>query len=212
MSDLSKRFPRYSRLVRMYPKKYQQEYSDQMLQTLADMLDDAQTKRKRTLIWTRVTLDLPVSIMKQQLTSGGEVMWRDTPDYIKYNAVVAAVLLLPFFVLLLLDAVTAHALYHTWLWKTPVLATWLIVMPAAAFVLSTGTLVRWAFVRIQQGGVGYRKVLFDFRHNWTMLTAIVLSLGIIALAFGHDSVHCVTHNPITEARNWHNTWRCIQQR
>jgi hypothetical protein len=52
--------------------------------------------------------------------------------------------------------------------------------------------------------------LIDFRHNWPMLLVGFVGLFIVALVLGHDSVHCVTGNPIREVHNWHQTWRCVQ--
>ncbi|HEY5152687.1 MAG TPA: hypothetical protein VII55_01810, partial [Candidatus Saccharimonadales bacterium] len=54
------------------------------------------------------------------------------------------------------------------------------------------------------------QLLSDWQHNWPMLVIAALSLGIIALVLGHDSVHCVARNPIGELRHWHATFICIQ--
>jgi hypothetical protein len=62
---LRQRFPRYSKLFRFYPEAYRKRYDEQMLQTLADMLDDREASTIST--WARTAVDLPASIIKQQL-------------------------------------------------------------------------------------------------------------------------------------------------
>ena len=134
-------------------------------------------------------------------------MSKDTPNYIKRSGIISSILILPFFIFLTLDAITSHSLYNSWFWQPIVIATWLVFMPAAALLISAITFAYWSAHRKQ----GFWKSIFDWRHNWTMLTVVVLSLGIIALALGHDSVHCVVNNPVKEIRNWHTTWTCIKQ-
>jgi hypothetical protein len=37
MGNLKKRFPLYSKVLRLYPYRYQKEYGEQILQTTADI-------------------------------------------------------------------------------------------------------------------------------------------------------------------------------
>jgi hypothetical protein len=208
MSKLDKRFPRYSRLLRLYPAAYRQQYSGQMLQTLADMLDDrANTK---TTVWLRTALDFPFSLVKQNILYMSNIMTHETPDYVKRSSLAGTVLLSPFFIFIILDSLTSHSLYSGWFWHPWVVATWLIFMPGLAFFVSISTFLRWSAERKRNKQIGFRQSLFDWRRNWSMAAIVILSLGIIALAFGHDSVHCVAHNPIPEIRYWHTTLRCVQ--
>lgn len=211
MSELKTRFPRYSKLLKLYPASYRMQYSEQMLQTLADMLDDAQGTRQKVTVWTRTVLDLPVSLSKQQLIYAGEIMAHETPGYVKHNSMLGALLLVPFVLALLANGsdkvLHNNTLYHSWLWSLPVLTIWVLVLPSLAALLSLTTFTVWAKQR-----PNFWRSLIDFRHNWPMLLVGLAGLFIVAFVFGHDSVHCITGNPIREVHNPHQTWQCIQQR
>lgn len=69
---MGKRYPIYRAALRLYPKEYRRQYGDQMLQTVADMLDDQPEKRGRVVIWLRVGSELPLSIMRENITNVGE--------------------------------------------------------------------------------------------------------------------------------------------
>lgn len=203
MGRLEKRFPVYSRLLRLYPAPYRQAYQRQMLQTLADMLHDPATSNASA--WLRTGLDLPLSLGRQNLAYASHALAHETPDYVKRVSIAGSLLLLPFFIFLTLDAITAHSLYSSWFWQPWVIATWLIIMPAVAAALAGSTFLYWA--RAQRRS---RTSVYDLRRNWPLLGIVVVSAGIVAMAFFHDSVHCVVHNPIKELRNWHTTWTCLR--
>lgn len=209
MTDTDHRFPRYSRLLRLYPAGYRKEYGEQMLQTLADMLDDP--ARSHPGVWSRLVLDFPFSVIKQQLSYTGEVMATTMPDYMKRNAMLGTGLVAPFFLLLALHVVAGNRLEHSWFWHTHVLFIWLLVLPGLAIVCNLQALLRWGLHRRQETHTGTWKVLTDFRRNWPALGVIIIGLCILALVFGHDSVGCVTGNPMRELRNFHQTWQCVQQ-
>jgi hypothetical protein len=69
---MPKRFPIYETCLKLYPKCYREEYADQMVQTLADMLDDQPDKRRQLVVWLRASSELPVAIAQQNVTSIGE--------------------------------------------------------------------------------------------------------------------------------------------
>ncbi|TAH33469.1 hypothetical protein EYC59_05050 [Candidatus Saccharibacteria bacterium] len=74
-----KQFPVYETLLRLYPKSFRSEYGDQMVQTLADMLNDTHDKRERAAIWLRVAGELPLSVMHEVGSNlGGATMNRLT--------------------------------------------------------------------------------------------------------------------------------------
>lgn len=207
--DLNKRFPRYSKLLYLYPATYRKQYSEQMLQTLADMLDDAPARK--TTIWARTVLDLPLSALHQQLSYTGAVMKSDTPKYVKSSALIGAILLLPFFVLL-----AAHSLdsgiQNSFYWHFHILFTFFVLLPSIAFLLTSIALVSWLVERRKQEKKSLLAELFDLRRNWYLLTVLIIGVGIVGMVYGHDSVHCVTGNPIREIRNTSQTLRCIEQR
>ncbi len=209
MKQLGERFPIYSKVIKLYPASYQKRYGEQMLQTLADMLDDAPSPARRGIVWARTVLDLPISLAQQQVHYAGDALHDETPYFVKRNAVVSLALFAPFVAIVVINDVTAHGLYHTWLWSVDVLMAWIVVLPALGFLLSASTLLVWLAKNHKRGIV---RNLSDVRHNWPMTLAALVGFGILMLVFFHDSVHCVTGDPVRELRNFHDTWHCIQQR
>jgi hypothetical protein len=211
MGKLEKRFPIYSRLFNLYPKAYRLQYSEPTLQTLADMLDDADSPTAKAMIWLRTAFDLPYSISKQQLSYVGATLHQEMPPYMKRSSLAGAVLVAPFFAFVLANAVSGQRLYDSLVWSVWALFIWLIVLPSLAIAINTIALLQWLHEQRLRNHTGFWRTLFDFKHNWPVIGVLVIALGIIALVFGHDSVHCLGGNPLQEAANWHSTWRCIQQ-
>jgi hypothetical protein len=214
MSKLEKRFPHYSRLLRLYPASYRNQYGGQMLQTLADMLD-AEPQRKR-VIWLRTMIDLPISLTRQQLSYAGGTMTQQMPTYVKRNALISTGLILPFTLVLLangLDKILNNrTLENTWLWHTSALAIWVLWLPAAAAIMA---LISFLTLIIQRGKATHTspfRQLLNIRYSWPLIITGLAGLCIVALVLGHDSVHCLTGNPVRELHNWHQTWQCVQQR
>src|SRR6185312_12625600 len=110
MGGLTKRFPIYSRFLKLYPLAHQKEYAEQMLQTLADMLDHAETRGERLTIWISATIDLSLSVTKQRLITAGSIMGHETPNYIKWNAIVGAALIVPFFAIIIANSLSNRVL------------------------------------------------------------------------------------------------------
>lgn len=208
MRTLEQRFPRYSRLLRLYPAKYQTEYTEQMLQTLADMLDDAPDRAHKSSIWMRTAVDFPVTLARQQIHYIGGIMTHETPTFVKQGTLASSALLLPFLVIVLADVLTSHRLNRSFLWHSDVLVIWIIVLPALALLVSVAAYIAW--VRKQSGGFWHN--FFDLKHSWPMVVVGILSLGILGFVVGHDSVHCVTGNPYREFHNPSQTLHCIEQR
>jgi hypothetical protein len=65
-------YPVYRLFLRLYPRTYRQEYGDQMVQTLQDMLDNCETPQSRALVWLRVSLEMPLSALQENISNGGE--------------------------------------------------------------------------------------------------------------------------------------------
>jgi hypothetical protein len=209
--DVRKRFPKYRKLLYLYPAAYRQHYSEQMLQTLADMLDDSSSSQQKLAIWSRTMLDLPLSAVKQQLSYTGEAMTKQTPTYVKNSALLGAAMLLPFFLILAATSIDNN-LRSGVLWHYHVLFTFFVLLPALAFLLAAVALVSWLVERHHEEHKSWFSGLIDLRRNWHLFAVLIIGLGIVGMVYGHDSVHCVTGNPIREARNSHQTWRCIEQR
>jgi hypothetical protein len=210
MKDIRPRFPVYRRMLKLYPPAYQKRYGEEMLQTLADMLDGASSSLQRSFIWLRTAIDFPISLAQQQVHYAGEALENETPHFVKRNTLIAFAFFVPFVLLVIINDATAHGLYHTWLWNVDVLTTWILVLPTLGFLVSGATLLMW--LAQQQTARGWLRSMFDVRHNWPMLLEVIFGFGVIILVFFHDSVHCVTGNPIRELHDWHTTLRCIQQR
>lgn len=210
MDKLTKRFPRYSRLLRLYPPSYQAEYGEQMLQTLADMLDNAQPGEKWR-IWLRTGLDFSPSIIKQQLSYEGGIMANQMPSYIKRNGLIGAGLVAPFFVFVIINSFIDHDLSHSLVWHTNVLFTWLVILPGLAVILNAAALLRWLLKQRPPAKTSLWRRVVDLRHNWPAIGVVIVGLGILLFVFGHDSVHCITGNPLHEVTNWQQTSQCIQR-
>ena len=69
MRKQKKSFPLYRLFLHLYPKSYRKQYGEQMLQTLQDMVDDQTTFEERALLWLRVMLEMPVSIIQENVTA-----------------------------------------------------------------------------------------------------------------------------------------------
>lgn len=207
--DLNKRFPKYSKLLYLYPTAYRKRYSEQMLQTLADMLDD--TPSHKAAVWTRTMLDLLLSALQQQLSYTGAAMTKETPNYVKNSALIGGILLLPFFVLVIAHSLDSSLQNSTW-WHFRILFTFFVVLPSIAFLLSLVALISWLVERHKQHKQSWLKAVLDIRRTWYLLVVLIVGLGIVSMVFGHDSVHCITGNPIRELRNSSQTLSCIEQR
>ena len=213
MNRLERRFPLYSYLLKLYPPAYKAEDRQQMLQTLADMLDNAPTQQQQVGVWLRVFADLPYSLAKENILYTGSVMAHDMPRYVKRNSLLGACLLVPFFILVAAHAANSQSLQASIFWHTHVLFVWLILLPVLAGLITSSSFAYWLQERHRQSPPSSLwRELFDLRRNWPMLIVLAAALGILAIVFGHDSVHCLTGNPIAETQNYHQTWRCIQQR
>jgi hypothetical protein len=206
MAGLDKRFPYYRKLLRLYPEPYRKAYSEQMLQTLADMLDDTPGRTQRMGIWVDLVFDFPTSLANQQLKYAGGIMTHETPSYVRRNAIIGAALLAPFFIVIASNILSNHHVASSTAWNRFFFAL-IVILPGLAFLLNVATFLAWATHR----KIPFWKSLFDFYHNWPTLLTAGLALVIVAFVPFHDSAHCVIGNPITEAQNWHHTWGCIQQ-
>jgi hypothetical protein len=207
------KFSLYKHLLKLYPDSYRRQYGDQMSQTLTDMLGSAVDGTERRKIWAKAIAELPISITKAQLNYVGGIMQNETPHYVKQAGLAASLLVAPFFLALIANSVDnllfGHNLYNSWVWNTPVLATWILLLPALALVLSGGSLLRLIVWDRQAGQASLAKRMFDTKHSWPVVLPLVVALGILCLLAFHDSAHCLVGNPVRELRNLHQTRQCI---
>ena len=213
MPSMHRRFPIYSRLLRLYPPTYR-TYYDQSLQTLADMLDGTPSRTGKATVWIRVAIDWPISLMSQQSNYIGGIMMHDMPRFVKRNAIAAGLMLIPFTFAVIMNtfdqALYHQTLYQSWGWSMPVLMVWALWLPALAVVLSGISLVYYIVQRTRDTKQTVRRVVLQAQYFWPLLAAFCASLFLLAMLFGHDSVHCVTGNPIHELYRWRETLLCIQ--
>ena len=208
MGSLNKRFPVYGKLLKLYPLAYQKEYGREMMQTLADMLDDP--AHNKTIVWARAIIDLPLSVMYQQVSYTGGAMKQDVPDYMKRNAIIGAILLAPFFIVIVTNSLISHDLPSSLAWQR-LFWVLLVLLPLVAFALNISTFLRWTSMRRRRENISFWKSLFDVRHNWLTLITAGLALLIALFVPFHDSTHCITGNPVNEATHLHQTFNCIRQ-
>lgn len=199
MNDLKTRFPRYAKLLQLYPAAYRKRYENELLQTTADMLDHADGRLERFGIWTQVTVDLSANIVRQQLSYAGGAIAQTMPRYIKRSSLVSSALLLPFFAALMGNAlgtiITGRNLYHSWVWSAPILTTWILLFPLAALFVAGISYAVYLVRNAPQQSL--RKKVFDVVNSWPLLLSGLAACSILLMFVFHDSVQCWSHGPAT---------------
>lgn len=207
---MASRFPRYHRWLCIYPAAYRRKYGAQMVQTLADMLDGADSRRARIKIWLRVAADLPLSAAKAQIADTAGDMSSETPSFIKRTGLLIAALLLPFFAALAANGLSQtfehHPLYHSWLWRMPVLDLWVMWLPGTALVLGLAACLIYTYtLRLRRSPARTP----DIKRAWPAVLPSLVALGILFVLFFHDSAHC-WQNPVRDVAHFHQTWQCTK--
>lgn len=212
MGNLNKQFPLYSKLLKLYPNKYQKEYGEQILQTTADMLDNAPNFISKLAIWSHVAIDLPVNIAKQQLQySGGSIM-SQTPTYIKRSSLISVILLIPFFAALIANSIDKvinnHTLYGSWLWKSHVIGIWVLYLPEAAFLIAMVSYIIYLSRSTDSKHSKFLKRVLDIRQSWVILIPAFMSFGILFILAFHDVGQCWIQNPVHLVGHVNHAWSC----
>ncbi|HVV25961.1 MAG TPA: hypothetical protein VHC21_02935 [Candidatus Saccharimonadales bacterium] len=210
MRQLERRFPIYSRILKLYPPAYRQQYGEQMLQTLADMLDHEPSPLRRLRTYLRLAVDVPVTLTSQQVRYAGRAFFDETPVYVRRNTFISFAFFLPFLLIAITNDLAAHGFYHTWLWSFGVLLTWIIVLPSIGLIISLVTFAAWLIDRRKHNRQPWARTLFDFAHNWPMLALSGLGVLILLLVFFHDSAYCVIDNPARAVTHAHQTMHCVE--
>jgi hypothetical protein len=214
MPGLEKRFRLYAGLMHLYPAAYRRRYANEMLQTTADMLEASPTRLGRLAVWCRVAIDLPVNIGRQQLNYAGGVMTTTMPGYIKRSGLTAGLLLTPFFAALAANGLDEllfnRELYHSWLWRGPIIGLWVVWLPLLALLLAVAGYLTFVLGWSASTGrrqPGLRRAL-DLINVWPLLLTGVAALSILLLVQFHDSVHCWLRSPTSLASHLSQTWQC----
>ncbi len=213
MKDLNKRFPVYSKFLKLYPGAYRKRYEQEMLQTTADMLDDAPSRSTKAAIWLNLAIDLPVNVSKQQLQYIGGIMLKDTPHYIKRNSIIATAMFLPFLAALTTNGldkvINNHTLYNSWVWKSPAINLWIIWLPILAFWIAVLSYLNYV-ARSHSKSLRV-KGIFGIKNAWPLVIPTVCALFIFfAIAF-HDSVHCWVQSPSYLAHHFSQVKQCSER-
>lgn len=209
MKDLDKRFPAYSALLKLYPKTYREHFGQQILQTIADMLDHSPTRTARLAVWTHVAAELPINVAKQQTGYIGGIYMKETPRYLKTLSIVSGLLLVPFVAALVANSldkvINNHTLYTSWLWKMPVLGVWVLYLPATALLLAIGG---YAYYITQYKKTSWLRRLLDVKHSWPILIPGLCAFGVLFILAFHDSAHCWVQTPSHLVTHINMTWKC----
>lgn len=196
-------------LVRLYPKSYRDEYGDEIEQAAQDMIAGAPNALARWAVYVRLLTDLPRSAAVAQLQVAGETVGT-SPRYIKRSSLIALALVAPFFAAIAAQALdhaaTGRDLSNSWLWSTPILTTWVLVLPAVAFLVSLVSYLIYA-VTPAVDTTRIRRAT-DVRRTCPTLVPLVIAAGVIFFLLFHDSAHCVAQSPIETVTHLHQTWRC----
>ena len=205
------RFPIYNQLLRLYPREYREHFAPQMLQTLGDMLDDQPSHFGRIGIWMRVIMDLPMSVMRQNVFALEHNLTHETPGFIKRNGMVSATLLIPFIGALCANALNKvfynHSLFNSWLWSSAILKTWVLFLPMIALAIATLT-YGYFVMTAKEKRIHFRTTI---RRTWPVLIPLCLACGILMLVQFHDSAHCFLSNPLHYGTSWHRIMQCAQR-
>ena len=212
MKKLEKSHPFYASLLRLYPKAYRQRYGQEILQTTADMLNDVPNRGALLSTQTRLAIDLSLNAGKQQLNYVGGVMQSEMPRYIKLNGLVASIMLIPFAVGLIANSldglINNQNLYNSWLWHMPVLAIWVLYLPALALLFSLLTYMVYLLRGADSKKLVWLKRAVDIKYVWPIILPGLVALGILFILIFHDSGHCWVQTPSHLLTHLSQTWKC----
>lgn len=182
MTDLRKRFPVYSRLLLLYPAPYRTRYDEQILQTLADMLDANSSHSARLQVWVRTIRDFPRSLITQRAQYASSVLAHETPGFVRKNVAMGGWLFAPFFLIAITNDMESHRLYHSWFWRPEVLFAWLRLFPTAGLILIMATFCVW----LRMNKAPLRLSLKDVGHNWVMLFPMIIGMSVVFAVFARS--------------------------
>lgn len=210
----SERFPRYRKLLKLYPKTYRDHYESAHLQTLADMLDDQPTTRGRADVWLKTCLDFPITLTTQLAINLEGTVMNEVPQHVRWGGLIGGACLLPFLAALLANsldnAINHHSLYATWVWSYPALVVWVLVLPALALGISAVTFLIYLSRETKVHRGGWLMAVVDIRRNWPAVLVGGAAAAVLFILFFHDSVHCFARNPLYLFSHWHAAMVCAR--
>jgi hypothetical protein len=172
----------YKLALGLLPAVYRDHYAEPMVRTLEDMMADQPGTVAKWYVWLRTMLDLPATTMRQYIQIGGSTMGQ-APNYARQGTILGAVLLLPFFIVIILNGIHPFA------------ASWrgigyfsVFVLPTIALLLGAAILGRLLITHdlwIRLKSIG------QLQKNWMLFAVPFLAFMVVLFAFGHDSAHCL---------------------
>lgn len=158
-----------------------------MLQTMEDILSDTPRPEARSIILLKEIIATPLNACEQYL-----VIYSKNKGVSARTiaALIALVLLLPFLIALIADEISellnGNHLYSSWLWSTPVLFIWIVLLPFVSLVLSLSIYIISLIRQRKQN----KKINPLAKRYWLVIFTMLFSLAILCLVVFHDSVHC----------------------
>lgn len=156
MSSLKHRFPAYSRMLRLYPRAYYRQYAVQMLQTLADILDDPDLDRAtKTKMHIGAWIDLGKSIPRQRLLAATRSAAHQPNNYLKNRSLASLLQIAPIAVTFGAQLVlgtysseggSSNSFLDLWFSRNGVFV-WLILLPLIATLNALYALAIWYAAR-----------------------------------------------------------------
>jgi amino acid permease len=173
----------YKQALKVLPVAYRDRYGEPMVRTLEDMIAAQTTTAAKWNVWLRTMLDLPITTAYQYVQTGGKTM-NQAPNYAKQGTMLSTVLLLPFIIVVTLNSIHPLTKSLNGLGYFSV-----FVLPIIALLLGLAVLGRLIAAHDLWSRL---KSIKQLQNNWILLTVPILAFAMVAFAFGHDRVHCIT--------------------
>jgi hypothetical protein len=188
MSNLKKRFPFYSKLIRLYPATYRRQYGPQILQTFADMMDEPGLSRTaRIKLRTHAYTDITKSIVRQWHLKNNRNLLRNPRRYIVKRLIVIAVLITPLLASIVVSAVRPQYIAQPGIYSHIFdssfgILLWLELLPLLATLVAIAILFSWVATRHERM---LQKQQKRRQTPWVLLTTISLIalLGTLFVGF-----------------------------
>jgi hypothetical protein len=171
----------YRILVKLYPKAYRQEYEEEMLTTLQEMLSSAESSTEKRQLFFRTLKDYFLSLTQQSLLAT-ENSFNDAPGYVKRDISISSCLVAPFFLIFAYNVTSLYFHHAVILFGNLEAKTWIIysiVLPLFALVLSVKTCLSGVYGQLLRHQ--WRKAIDIVFQDWLFLGVIVASLALVAI-------------------------------
>jgi hypothetical protein len=124
-------------LLHFYPKEYQHEYQEEMLETTREMVEHAPTNLARLKMSGRLLKDYSISIIAQHASQFERSIF-SRPPYIRWGSFMGTLLVMPYIFVCaynLLNQTILHRAVPIIHWEVRAWAIYAIILPVAAFLV-----------------------------------------------------------------------------